>query len=59
MEVIFSSRSKGDAIFNRSIELELCYIDSRPVLHITDKDTKYGGSRFVRCSSKNPTTAQL
>jgi hypothetical protein len=52
MEVTFSSRLKGDAVFNRSIELDLCYIDSPPVLHITDKDTKYGASRFVRCSSK-------
>jgi hypothetical protein len=34
-------------------------MDSRPVLHITDKDNKHGASRFVRCSSKNPTTAQL
>jgi hypothetical protein len=51
-EVTFSSRLKGDTVFNRSNELDLCYIDSRPVLHITDKDTKYGVSRFVRCSSK-------
>jgi hypothetical protein len=51
-EVTFSSRLKADALFNRSIELDLCYMDSRPVLHITDKDTKYGASRFVRCSSK-------
>jgi hypothetical protein len=58
-EVTFSSRLKGDALFNRSIELDLCYIDSRPVLHITDKDTTYGASRFVRLSSKNPTTVQL
>jgi hypothetical protein len=57
--VTFSSRLKGDAVFNRSIELDLCYMDSRPVLDITDKDTKYGASRFVRCSSKNPTAAQL
>jgi hypothetical protein len=27
-------------------------------LHITDKDTKYGASRFVHCSSKNPTFVQ-
>jgi hypothetical protein len=39
-EVTFSSRLKGDAVFNRSFESDLCYIDSRPVLHITDKDTK-------------------
>jgi transposase InsO family protein len=32
---------------------------ARPVLHITDKDTKYGAQRFVHCSSKNPTAAQL
>jgi hypothetical protein len=58
-EVTFSSRLKGESVFNRSIELDLCCIDSRPVLHITDKDTKYGASRFVRCSSNNPTTGQL
>jgi hypothetical protein len=58
-EVTFSSRLKGDAAFIRCVELDLWYIDSRPVLHITDKDTKYGVSRFVRCSSKNPITAQL
>jgi transposase InsO family protein len=58
-EVTFSPRLKVDAVFNRIIQLDLCYIDSRPVLHITDKDAKYGASRFVRCSSKKSITAQL
>jgi hypothetical protein len=49
-EVTFSSHLKGDVVFNRIIELDLCYLDSCPVLHMTDNDTKYGASRFVRCS---------
>jgi transposase InsO family protein len=28
-------------------------------LHVTNEDSRYGASRFVRCSSLNPTTAQL
>jgi hypothetical protein len=29
------------------------------VLHVTDKDTKFGAARFVACPTKNPTTAQI
>jgi hypothetical protein len=52
--VTFSSCLKGDAFFNRNIELDLCYIDSPPGFHKADKDTMYGASRFVRCSSTKP-----
>jgi transposase InsO family protein len=60
-EVTFSSglKKRGESVFHRSVELDICCIDSRPALHITDKDTKYGASRFVRCSTNNPTTGQL
>jgi hypothetical protein len=58
-EITFSSRLKGEAIFNRHSELDLFYLDSKPVLHVTDKDTKFGAARFDACPTKNPTTAQI
>jgi hypothetical protein len=58
-EITFSSRLKGEAILNRHIELDLFYLDSKPVLHATDKETKFGAARFVACPTKNPTTAQI
>lgn len=50
---------KGDAIFNPHLERDLFYLDSRPELHITDKDLKYTAVEFVNCPNKNPTTAQI
>jgi hypothetical protein len=38
-EITFSSQLNGEAIVNRHIELDLFYLDSKPVLHVTDKDT--------------------
>jgi hypothetical protein len=39
-EVTFSSPLKGEAIFNLHIKLDLFYLDSKPVIHVTDTDTK-------------------
>jgi hypothetical protein len=58
-EITFSSRLKGEAIFNRHEKLDLFYLDSKPVLHVSDKDTKFGAARFDACPTKNPTTAQI
>jgi hypothetical protein len=38
-EIIFSSQLNGEAIVCRHIELDLFYLDSKPVLHVTDKGT--------------------
>jgi hypothetical protein len=58
-EVTFSSPLKGEAIFNLHIKFDLFYLDLKPVIHVTDTDTKFGAARFVTCLSKNPTTAQI
>lgn len=58
-DIRFSSKMKGDAVFNRHLELDIYYLDSKPVLHITDKDLSYGSSAFVKSGSKNPTSAQI
>jgi hypothetical protein len=41
-----ASRLKGEAIFNRHIELDLFYLDSKPVLYVTDKRYKVLSSSF-------------
>lgn len=58
-EMTFSLRMKGDAVYNRHLEMDLYYLDSRPVLFVSCKDTAYGATIFVKSRTKNPTTEQI
>ena len=58
-EVTFKARMKEMVVFNRKVALDLMYLDSRPVLHVVDRDTDFGAAKFVPCRTKNPTTAQV
>lgn len=50
---------KETIVFNRKVALDLMYLDSRPVLHVVDRDTDFGAAHFVKSQTKNSTTAQI
>ena len=41
------SLPEGDIVFNRTVCLDLMFLDSKTVLHIVDKDTKFSAAAFL------------
>ena len=41
------SLPNADVVFNRTLCLDLMYLDSTPVLHVVDKDTKLSAAAFL------------
>ena len=59
-EVRFSSKLlREDLVFGRSIAVDLCWIDGKPVLHVVCEDTGFGAARFVRSKGKNPSSVEV
>lgn len=60
-EVQFSHRLKGKIIFNRKLQIDLLYLDGRPVLHVVDTDTGFGNAGFIGGASaaKVPTASMV
>lgn len=42
------SLPEGEVVFNRTVCMDIMFLDSKPVLHIVDKDTKFSAAAFLR-----------
>lgn len=58
-EISFGRKLQGQAIFNRKVVIDIMYLDSRPVLHCIDKDTRCGAATFIWSKTRNPTTSEV
>lgn len=58
-EVSFGARIQEQCVFNRSVSMDLLYLNSKPVLHVVCRDTSFGAAIFVDTKSKNPTSADI
>ena len=39
-----------EIVFNHEIEVDVMWIDSEPILHITDRGTRYSVCKYIICS---------
>lgn len=51
--------SKLTAFSIQKLQLDIFYIDGKPVLHIVDCDTFYGSAMFVKNLTRNPAMAEV
>lgn len=50
---------RRELVFGRSVAVDLCWLDGRPVLHVVCEETGFGGATFVPCKGKNPTSVEV
>lgn len=46
--ITFQVRFPDDVVFNKSIRMNLMYLDGKPVLHVIDVGTNYSAARFLK-----------